>query len=304
MSVSARPCAGPDDLDAMKGVLVEGRRASPHSGYIHVGDLDWWRFYLLRRYRWEEIAFLWETGAGSVVGWSLFSPGYGAFDLFVVPTERGSPRSDAMLAWTIERAAAQARAQSQETIATMWVFDDDRVWRQQLERCGFARDPDYALRYLVHSLDAMPPSRLPGGVRVRHVTGDDIESRAAAHRAAFGSQHMTTAAYRAFIQAPGYRPELDIIASTPDGSVAAFGMAWLDDANRVGEFEPVGTHPDWRGRGLGRAVLAEGLRRLGARGVRSAIVYVEADNEPAMRLYASVGFRQVNMVRSYTRRVE
>lgn len=304
MIVDVRPYAGPDDLAAMKRVLIEGRRASPHSGYIHVGDLDWWCFYLLRRYRWEEIAFLWETGAGSVAGWSLFSPGYGAFDLFTLPAERQGPAREAMLDWTIEHAVRVAREQSQEAITTMWVFNDDCAWQDQLERRGFACDPAYAMRYLVHPLDAIPPVSLPGSFSVSHVAEPGIEARAAAHRAAFGSPYMTAEAYRAFSQAPGYRPDLDVVATAPDGSTVAFAMAWLDDANRVGEFEPVGTDPAWRGRGLGKAVLVEGLRRLQSQGAASVIVYVEADNAPAIRLYASVGFRQVNTIRSYTKRLD
>ncbi|MGA5560099.1 GNAT family N-acetyltransferase [Streptomyces platensis] len=34
---------------------------------------------------------------------------------------------------------------------------------------------------------------------------------------------------------------------------------WLDEANRTAEFEPVGTHPDYRRLGLGRALLLHGM---------------------------------------------
>jgi GNAT superfamily N-acetyltransferase len=40
--------------------------------------------------------------------------------------------------------------------------------------------------------------------------------------------------------------------------------------NQAGEFEPVGTHPDHRGRGLGAATCAFALRRLQEQGGRTA----------------------------------
>ena len=43
---------------------------------------------------------------------------------------------------------------------------------------------------------------------------------------------------------PHYRFEDDLVVEAPDGSLAAFAMAWWDPAAKVGEFEPVGTHPD------------------------------------------------------------
>jgi mycothiol synthase len=52
----------------------------------------------------------------------------------------------------------------------------------------------------------------------------------------------------------------------------------------------IGTDPDFRKRGLGKVVLCEGLRRMKARGMTSAMVCVAYDNAAAHKLYASVGF--------------
>ncbi len=39
-----------------------------------------------------------------------------------------------------------------------------------------------------------------------------------------------------------YRQDLDCVVEAPDGTIAAYALAWLDEANGVGELEPVGTH--------------------------------------------------------------
>jgi mycothiol synthase len=78
---------------------------------------------------------------------------------------------------------------------------------------------------------------------------------------------------------------------------------WLDPINRVGNFEPVGTHPDFQRRGLGQAVMVEGLRRLQAWGMTKAMVGTGAKNVPAIRLYEDVGFYTETHLLTYARAI-
>jgi GNAT superfamily N-acetyltransferase len=73
---------------------------------------------------------------------------------------------------------------------------------------------------------------------------------------------MTRDEYRAIQRCPLYRRDLDLVAVAPDGSLAGFATTWFDDTTRTGFFEPVGVHPGHRRRGLGQALLAEGMRLL------------------------------------------
>jgi len=66
---------------------------------------------------------------------------------------------------------------------------------------------------------------------------------------------------------------------------------WLKlEAGQPGEFYAVAVSPDHQGEGLGGAVVDAGFARLAERGVDTAALYVEGDNEPALRLYAGRGF--------------
>jgi ribosomal protein S18 acetylase RimI-like enzyme len=96
--------------------------------------------------------------------------------------------------------------------------------------------------------------------------------------------------YQKLMRSPGYDMDLDLVAVAHDGHFGAFAHIWVDRANNVGQFEPVGTAPSDRRLGLAQAVLSEGLRRMQSRGMHSAIVIVEAAEHAACRLYASVGF--------------
>ena len=55
-------------------------------------------------------------------------------------------------------------------------------------------------------------------------------------------------------RAPSFRNELDLVAVAPDGTFAAYVGIPYDEANRLGIFEPVCTHPDHLRRGLARAL--------------------------------------------------
>ncbi|MBN9393252.1 MAG: GNAT family N-acetyltransferase [Chloroflexi bacterium] len=58
--------------------------------------------------------------------------------------------------------------------------------------------------------------------------------------------------------------------------------------------------PDWRGRGLGRALLTAGIHHLRARGATSVRLGVDGGNPVPMALYHSIGFKSISSVEVWT----
>lgn len=62
--------------------------------------------------------------------------------------------------------------------------------------------------------------------------------------------------------------------------------------SRATELEPMGIHPDYRGRGLGKALIFEGMRRLKDYDPLNLYIDGAADNPGANRLYEVTGFEK------------
>ncbi|MCT1452249.1 mycothiol synthase [Corynebacterium sp. p3-SID1145] len=69
------------------------------------------------------------------------------------------------------------------------------------------------------------------------------------------------------------------------------GFHWTKrHSAKLGEVYVVGLSSQYRGRGLGDPLMRAGLEHLAAGGSRRVILYVEADNGPAVRRYGELGF--------------
>lgn len=167
--------------------------------------------------------------------------------------------------------------------------------REDLLRASGYRPTEKVVILRSRPVDAFTPEpALPHGYTLRHVaTEADIDSRAAVYELAFDDELMPPALHHAVTRAALYRPELDLVVVAPDGTLAAFATVWYDPANRAGIFEPVGCAPAHQRRGLARAVMHAGLRRLLNLGAATALVSTGARRAPANRLYEAVGFREV-----------
>lgn len=297
MPIQPRAYSRTDDFSRMRMLVSQ----SPDSGNVHIGDLNWWAYYIapVQGHRLEDNVTLWEDEHGHLIAWIFWSDH--KYDMALLPNYQGGEAEEQITLWAETQFAA--RPKTGEMLET-FVFADD-AWR-----CAFLEQRGYQSReylaYFTQRLDTpLTQPSLPSGFHfLDAMSAEYAEQRADVHFKAFDPSRMTASAYRSLMeQAPDYEAELDTIIVAPDGRFAAFAMGWLDALKQMSIFEPVGTRPDMRRRGLGRAVLLEGLRRLQARGVRTATVCTHTSNAGNITFYESVGFHLTNTILSYTKQI-
>ena len=67
----------------------------------------------------------------------------------------------------------------------------------------------------------------------------------------------------------------------------------------VGEIFAIAVDPDFHGRGFGKPLTISGLNYLENVGADLGMLYVEADNIPAIRIYEDIGFTHFSTNRAY-----
>jgi mycothiol synthase len=139
----------------------------------------------------------------------------------------------------------------------------------------------------------LEPTPTAKDVEVRaFVIGQDEQAWLDVNNAAFSWHHEQGCWDLATLHQRMSRPWFDLagfLLHERDGRLAAF--CWTKvHANGVGEIYVIAVHPDFHGLGLGRALTVAGLRHLSDIGSNEAMLYVEADNTAAVRLYESLGF--------------
>jgi mycothiol synthase len=98
---------------------------------------------------------------------------------------------------------------------------------------------------------------------------------------------------------PWFDPAGFFIAEA-DGLMAGFHWTKVQDPG-LGEVYVVGVDPAEQGSGLGRALTLAGLHHLRDRGVAQAMLYVDEDNVPAIRMYEALGFARTGIDAMYRR---
>lgn len=271
--------------------LVNGRR---EWGW-HVSTLEYARAHVYpncSKLRLEEVCHIWETTSGQFAA-VILPMDAGDAHFQVHPEYRSLELETEVLDVAEERLATVAPDGKRQL--KVWSAGTDTLRQELLKQRGYSKgnDIEYVRR---RCLDApIPDVPIAPGYTVRSL-GDGLELLERLYASGLGfhegdiqvgvDNRNDPSWYRNIQYAPLYRRDLDIVAVAPDGAIAAFCTIWFDDVTRTGVFEPVATVPAHQRRGLGKAVMTEGLRRLKRMGAISASV--GGFSPRANALYSSV----------------
>jgi ribosomal protein S18 acetylase RimI-like enzyme len=248
--------------------------------------------------------------AGRLIGWARLAPGYDRIRRMDV-----WDRAPASLVWMVDwRDSAAPHALesilewaedlAEEPFTTSHAIGDLAALTV-LEHRGYGPDPSEPFGiYLQQPLPAPSVPPPDGYVFTTMAELNDLDVRAEAHRVGWPASTRSADDVRETMATWPYRPDLDIVVTTRDGTPVGSAIVWYDDSYDYGEFEPVGIAADHRRQGVAAAMLRFGLERLTAAGASYAVVGARGDDDypAARRLYRSVGF-QLFMTQQIVRKV-
>ncbi|HYH35377.1 MAG TPA: mycothiol synthase [Nocardioides sp.] len=183
-----------------------------------------------------------------------------------------------------ERSAVEAELRA-------WSHTDHPGAARLAERHGFARVREL---WVMRRPTSLPAGEVvvPEGVTIRPYRRGDEDELLRVNAAAFAFHPeqgaMTRDDLAERMAEPWFDPSGLLVAHRGRGLL---GFHWTKQHSAtLGEVYVVGIDPAAQGTGLGRALTRAGLLHLAGRGITEVLLYVEADNEPAVRLYTSHGF--------------
>jgi mycothiol synthase len=235
----------------------------------HVARLDYWRWHFIENCQVcgpvEQVTTLWETEGGEIAA-VLHPVSMGEAFLHVHPDFRTPGLEDEMLTRAEEHLAA--RSADGQSYLFVQAFRNDALRQRILTQRGYAPSGQPVHHWRRDLGDSVPEVPVAAGYTIRSM--GDVEEFPARSWASWRAFHPDEPddQYEGWewvgnIQSgPLYRRDLDIVAASSTGEIAAFCTLWYDDATRSAVCVLVGTVPEHQRRGLGKAAIGEGLRRL------------------------------------------
>lgn len=302
MTMRSRLYDSDDDVATLTGLVSEITDPGRANAW-HAGDVVWALFQNVVDDPFHNLR-LWEDEQGVAQAFAWFHPRGMEALVCRRPHQRDDHALlDAMYGWAAQRALQTATGESGLILHTQALESDTALVGYLTER-GYTQDGRFYVHMRRELEGEILQSELPEGWTVRHVGGEEEwQRRVDTHREVYHPSRVTLEAYRRLRRAELYRPELDLVVVSPEGEFAAYCICWYDPTTRIGQFEPVGARAAFRRRGLGKALMFEGQRRLRNLGARTAIVLTNGDNVPAIALYKSAGFHIADRERLYERAI-
>lgn len=270
----------------------------------HVARFDYWRWHGLENLQdfpsLESCTFIWETRDSQIA--AVLNPEEkGDAFLQVHPDCHSREQLEEMVMVAEEQLAVDNPHGGRKL--KVWCNEHDAILQEVLVSRGYTRAGGLEYqRWRVINENILQAGVAPG-YTVRSL-GDRLElpSRSWASWKAFhpdepDERYEGWEWYLNIQRIPLYRRDLDLVSVAENGEIAGFCTVWFDDVTRSAYFEPVGVMPAHQRRGLGMAMMCEGLNRLERLGATKA--FVGSYETAAHALYSSAGFIDYDLSESW-----
>jgi ribosomal protein S18 acetylase RimI-like enzyme len=269
------------EFEEMRSLLTESYRADRRPRNWRLALLENWnmasRFLEPKSYFTSRVR-LWRDEAGALVGFRVRG------DHFVHPQARHQDQDlvGEMLAW------AESHWAGERGHVRALAYDWDEQRQTLLSGRGYVRGEAVEEVRIYELSRGYAAPGLPTGYCIRSMAevGDPLVRVELENR--IWNAELDEAWFRGKCSAPSYSLDWDLVVVSPEGKLAAAILVWCYPENGAAEIDPLGTAPDFRRKGLARAMVLESFRRMRAAGLHTAYIASDAQNVIVNSLYASL----------------
>jgi len=315
-AIVLRPYRGPQDHPAMNDLAVAVDRFNDAPVDRSVAGMDTY-YAALNQERLPRDCVLVERD-GEVVAygrasWDEMADGSGRVGaiLNIRPDVRGVGIEERLLRHAMQRTdeLIPELAAGRSSRLTVFMTEKDIEQRAAAERLGF-RLVRSSASLIRPNLDDIPDIPLPAGFEIRPIDPADrtmhrriYDAAQRAFAGTYGGEAPTERDFERFLSQPSFDPTLWRVAFHGD-DVAGQILNYMDENPTedewIGWTESISTQPEFRRRGLSRALLAESLRTVRDAGATKAALGTDLQNPNQTRtFYESLGFEIVSVGHEY-----
>jgi mycothiol synthase len=234
--------------------------------------------------------------------------------LNIVPDARGQGVEELLVEHAMRRARELAgephRTRGRQADLNVFVSGRDEAQRAVLARRGF-RITGHHAGLIRPDVEAIPDIPLPPGFEVRPIDPADgamhrrvYDAGARAFADSAGEEKPSEERFQEFLNDPSFSPQLWQVAFQGEqiaGQILNYMGEAEPDGTRIGWTEGITVQPEYRRRGLARALLARSIRTVRDAGATCAGLGVDLGNpNHAVDLYQGMGYRIVSETFQYT----
>lgn len=269
------------EFDEMRNLLVTSYLVSKKPFNWRLAMAENWNYasrYLEPTEYFTSRAHLWKDDRGELAGF-LIRDNY-----FIYPQVQYKYRhlEAGMMDW------AESNWGGDDAQVNTMVYDWDNERQKLLTQRGYE---DQGAVEDVRIYDPGRPSPdvvLPPGYQIRSMAEyGDSNARIDLENCVWNAT-LDEAWFRGKSSAPSYSSDWDLVVISPEDKPVAACLVWLYPNNQAAEIDPLGTHPEYRNRGLGKALVLESFNRLNA--IRIQYTYIASfTRDPIVsHLYSSL----------------
>jgi mycothiol synthase len=191
-----------------------------------------------------------------------------------------------------------------------WCYEEEQWYTQAAERNGYELIRYFA-RMDLNDLETLKEPNVPEGVVIRKFdrereTPEFLDAFNRGFEGHFEHEPESLENFEVYLNTNWYQPD-NVFAAEADGGLVGVCWNYLNpepeaDGLTWGIVEDLGVVPEWRGKGLGRALIRRGQLALRDAGAERICLWVDYANPfGAKKLYYTEGYEDRYIIRSYAK---